>query len=71
MSRTRSSSIVPYSVEAQTRENLSGLLAVIQATLGGELKYISIYFDSAKKTHVAWFFIHMDDIPFVEKLRRG
>lgn len=71
MSRSRSADIIPISIEAPTVERLSGLLSILQATLGGEVKYINIYFDSAKKVHVAWFFCDIDNVPVVERLKRG
>lgn len=67
----RLADIIPTSIEAPTREKLSGLLSILQATLGGEVKYISIYHDSIKKVHVAWFFCDINSIAVVEKIQKG
>lgn len=55
-------------IKAPDVERLTGLLAVLQANLGGEVKYISIYFDSLKKEHIAWFFCDIESAPIVEKI---
>ena len=64
----RSANFVPMAIKAPDTERLTGLLSVLQATLGGEVKYISIYFDRAKKEHVAWFFCDIENARVVEKL---
>lgn len=67
----RSANVIPISMEAPTREELSGLLYILQTTLGGEIKYISIYHDSKNKTHVAWFYCDVDHVGMVDKIQKG
>jgi len=64
----RSANIIPMSIKAPDTERLTGLLSMLQATLGGEIKYINIYFDSATKEHIAWFFCDIEKAQIVERL---
>lgn len=57
-------------IKAPDVERLTGLLSVLQASLGGEVKYINIYFDSIKKEHIAWFFCDIENAKIVEKLNK-
>lgn len=46
---------VPKSVAAKTREELETALLRLQASLGMRVAFISIYYDTNTKEHVAWY----------------
>lgn len=68
---SRNSNVIPISIEAPSRQELSGLLYILQNSLGGEVKYISFYYDLKTKTHVAWFFCDVDNVGLVQKIQEG
>lgn len=49
------SSIVPIPVSGKSKEELARKIAKLQGVLGGKVKIISIYFDTATKEHVCWY----------------
>jgi hypothetical protein len=70
MSRAANADIIPMAITAPSVEKLRELLALLQVNLGGEVKYINIYFDSIAKEHTAWFFCHIDQVSLVERLNK-
>lgn len=64
--RSRSQDIVLDFRSAQTKEQLRFELAKLQQELGGEVKFLSVYFDG--KEHVAWFFNQIDMMVLNEEL---
>ena len=57
---TGSHYIVPQSISAKSAPLLHAAMKRKQRIDGMEYKYISIYFDSNRNEHVAWYYIELN-----------
>jgi hypothetical protein len=66
--RSRLSNVSPDFRKAKTEEELRFELLKLQNELGGEVQYLSVYFNGTD--HVAWFFNDLDSMVLAEKLKQ-
>jgi hypothetical protein len=60
--------IVPHFLEAKTANLLHRKMHLEAARRGAQLAYLSIYFDSNKNSHIAWFYFKKDEKQIIKEM---